>query len=258
MVKSFCLILFPDPALTSPQPPIGGGSARSDNGGGNPRHCPPDAGKLPPLIPSRTNSSRCREETASLGQSAFTRMAELKSTNSTRQPHAAGFAAVLIRDLSARTTRRMFRLVKCGRSSMKHTAVCLGLWFAVQSCLAQSTTTFYYDKTGSSAGKSITAGSRTTCYDKTGSTAGSSQRSGNTTFYYDRTGSSAGRSTTVGSRTIYYDKSGSTLGSSQTSGGSTFYYDKTGSSCGKAVTSGRRTYYYDKSGSSIGSSQTSK
>jgi YD repeat-containing protein len=134
----------------------------------------------------------------------------------------------------------------------------LGLLFVANARLADSSSTYYYDKTGSSTGKATTIGNRTVYTDQHGSTTGSAQQSGSTTYFSDKTGGSAGKSVISGNRTTYYDRSGSTTGSAQTSGNTTYYYDKTGSSSGKAVTSGGRTIYYNRSGSSVGSSQTTK
>ena len=56
------ILLFPRPALASPQPPIGDGSARSDNSGGDPHPRPPDAGKSSPLTPSQTHHLSAAKE----------------------------------------------------------------------------------------------------------------------------------------------------------------------------------------------------
>ena len=77
---------------------------------------------------------------------------------------------------------------------------------------------------------------------------------GDSTYFYDSTGSSVGRTSSIGNSNYYYDSTGSASGRSSTTGSSNYYYDSTGSALGRSSTFGGSTYYYDSTGSSIGRS----
>ena len=76
------------------------------------------------------------------------------------------------------------------------------------SALAQSATTQFYDRAGSSRGSAVTSGNTTRFYDRAGFAKGAAVTSGETTRCYDRASHSLGWSRTQGDVTTYYDPAG--------------------------------------------------